>query len=223
MRNAPLRILCADPHPLVADWLRRAMDDAVVEHLADTESLVDRAEEVEPDVVVTEACANGADPLTLTGDLTRSHPGIGVLVLSAAVRAPLVWSAIEAGVTAYFGKADPPQRIVRGVSAAASGSVAFGDSVLELCPELRRFEGQPRRAVRAPEIRRACPADALTLREQEVLRLLAQGLQRADIASRLHRSPKTVDKHRAAVMRKLDIHDRAKLVLFAVREGLVTV
>jgi DNA-binding NarL/FixJ family response regulator len=67
----------------------------------------------------------------------------------------------------------------------------------------------------------ASKIQALTAREQQILRMIGKGMSRAEIAKTLHRSPKTVDAHRAAIMEKMDIHDRVELALYAVREGLV--
>ncbi|HZW10255.1 MAG TPA: response regulator transcription factor [Phycisphaerales bacterium] len=220
------RVLCMDPHPLVGEWLRWRLGQAGLELTACSASpdeALALADRHEARVIVMEATAPGVDPLSIAGDLARRRQRLRIVFLSGSVRARLIWGALDAGASAYFGKADEPESIVAGIRAAARDLYAFGASVVAACPELRRLDGKPIRSLRPPEVERPSAIAELTLREQEVLRLLAQGYQRSDIANRIHRSPKTVDKHRAAVMRKLDIHDRAKLVLFAVREGLVAV
>jgi DNA-binding NarL/FixJ family response regulator len=226
MMKESTKVLCLDPHPLVAEWLRWRLADVGLELAAKSVTPDDAlalADQYEAKVVVMEASAPGVDPLSVAGDLSRRRSHVRIVFLSASVRDRLVWGALDAGATAFFGKSDDPESVVSGIRAASRDLYAFGASVVALCPELRRLDGKPIRALRPPEVERPSAIAELTLREQEVLRLLAQGYQRADIANRIHRSPKTVDKHRAAVMRKLDIHDRAKLVLFAVREGLVAV
>lgn len=226
MLKETTRVLCVDPHPFVGEWLGRRLAEAGLE-LAATASNPDEAlvlaDMHQARVVVMEASATGVDPISITRDITRRRPHVRVVFLSAAVRTRLVWGALDAGAAGFFGKVDDPEAVIAGIRAVARDHYAFGPSVIAACPELRRLDGKPTRAMRPPEIERPAAIAELTLREQEVLRLLAQGFQRSDIANRIHRSPKTVDKHRAAVMRKLDIHDRAKLVLFAVREGLVAV
>lgn len=219
------RVLCIDPHPFVGEWLAHRLGQAgyhVHAVAAGAGEAVALADNHQASIVVLEASSPDGDAFSAADDLARRRPHVGVLFFTASLSARLVWQALDAGALAVFGKSDPPDAVVAGVRAVTRAAYAFGPSVLALCPELKRLDARPRGAERPSQSARPRAMGDLTLREQEVLRLLAQGLQRRDIASRIHRSPKTVDKHRAAVMRKLDIHDRAKLVLFAIREGIVT-
>ena len=88
---------------------------------------------------------------------------------------------------------------------------AFGPKVLETC----RPEGDAKRPT--------TKLDLLTERERQVLRLIGKGMTRNDIAKSIHRSPKTVDNHRASIMTKLDIHDRVELARYAIAEGLAEI
>lgn len=142
--------------------------------------------------------------------------------MSGSVTVHNIRAALEARCCGYFGKSDHLDEIVAGVRSAAADRSAFGSSVLDVCPQLLSIVGKPRRSTPPPDLGGDAGVARLTPCEQEVVRLLGHGLHRAAIAEELHRRPKTVDAHRAAVIRKLDIHDRAELVLYAVGEGVVT-
>lgn len=222
-RNA--RVVCVDDHWLVAEWLTERLQGAGFELSASitaADELISAVDNHDAGVVIMDVSLPGGDPFAMVADLDRRRPHVRTIFLSASVTAHNVRAALEARACGYFGKSDHPDEILAGVRATARDRYAFGSSVLAVCPQLRDLVGKPRRSTTAPELSADGGIASLTAREQEVLRLLAQGLQRTAIAERLHRSPKTVDKHRAAVMRKLDIHDRAELVLYAVREGFVT-
>jgi two-component system response regulator NreC len=143
-----------------------------------------------------------------------------VIILSAYVRDHYIDAAYKSGCWGYFSKSDDTAEIVAGIRKVASGQFAMGPKVAERV--------QPTKGTRssAPAADKGkAPANSkltlLTPREEEVLRLIGRGLTRSEIAKTLSRSPKTIDGHRELIMKKLDIHDRAELVRFAIREGLV--
>jgi len=123
-------------------------------------------------------------------------------------------AAFRAGAWGYLYKGDDIEEILHAVKRVVQGEYVFSPRVLERV-RVRRVVGRP------GEPKRSSKLDALTPTEMQVLCLMGKGLSRTRIAQTLHRSVKTVDTHRAAIMKKLDIHDRAELVLFAAREGLV--
>ncbi|HVP73154.1 MAG TPA: response regulator transcription factor, partial [Phycisphaerales bacterium] len=114
------------------------------------------------------------------------------------------------GASGYFLKTDSPAEILQGIREIASGRTAFSPAVQE------RLITSRRAGANGP----ATPLQSLTPRELEVLRLIGQGLSRAEIARRLYRSLKTIDAHHTSIMRKLNIHDRAELTRYVIREGL---
>ncbi len=216
-------IACVDDHWLVAECLRHRIEAAGYTYsgtalcAADLAGLVER-ERVDLALVDVKLAD---DPFQAVAALRPHHPWLKTLFLTAEVTHHVVRCSLDAGASGVFCKVDPPEELIEGVQLALNGRYAFGESVKHLCPALRPLHGLSRGVPLPAEFVNARSLFALSEREQEVLRLMAQGLHRSGIARELHRSPKTIDKHRAAVMRKLDIRDRAELVLYAVREGIV--
>lgn len=220
-----VRAVCVEDHPCVSSWVGEqvtseggtfigaAADLEVVEGLISRE----RANLIIVDVFLPD----GGDVFARAEEWVRMYPGLRIMFLSASMSSAHVASAVDAGALGYFTKTDDPNLIAQALAEVAAGRYAFGPRVLEAAPSLAKLQGKPAARRARVDVPIDNPLKDLTSREREVLRLIGQGMQRATIASHLHRSPKTIDKHRAAVMRKLDIHDRAELVLFAVRCGLV--
>ena len=134
-------------------------------------------------------------------------------MLSAYVRDRFIDRALDAGAWGYLSKSDDPDSVAEAIRQVRGGAFAFGPKVLERC--------QPPGPGRAE--RPATKLDLLTPREVQILSLIGKGLSRVDIAEALHRSPKTVDNHRAAIMEKLGIRDRVELARYAISEGLTDV
>ena len=220
MKKPPIRVLCVDDHSFLIEGLRARFevepDIECVGSLPTAERLVAEAKRLEPDIVLLDIEMPGPDSFEATDELRRQCPDTRTIILSAYVRDHYISAALEAGAWGYFSKGDETRSMIAGIRKVAGGELAFSPKVQERC--------QP-----APPGRRGRPIppvsklDALTAREQEVLRLIGRGLSRSEIASTLCRSPKTIDGHRESIMQKLDIHDRAELVRFAIREGLVEI
>jgi DNA-binding NarL/FixJ family response regulator len=158
----------------------------------------------------------GADPFQAIEELRARHPDTRVVVLSAYVRDRYIDMAVDRGAWGYFSKSDAPDTVIAGIRSVAGGQAAFG-------PEVRQRMESPRTAGPVPGSTAAASSRLadLSARELEVLRLIGRGMSRAEIAQHLHRSVKTIDAHHTSIMKKLDLHDRVELALFAVREGLV--
>ena len=217
-RLLPIRILCVDDHSFLTEGLvARFALEKDLEHvgsLPSAERLVAVAKEKRPDIVLLDIEMPGPDPFVAADDLRRQCPDVRTIFLSAYVRDHYISAAVKAGAWGYFSKSEDAETIVKGIRKVAGGDFAFSPKVQERCrPAARGRRG----GVEAPTSR----VDALTAREQEVLRHIGRGLGREEIAKTMCRSPKTVDGHREAIMQKLGIHDRAELVRFAIREGLV--
>lgn len=219
------RCVCVEDHALVGDWLEGCLQDAgfrVVQRIDSAERIIDAVDNAKAQLVVTDVMLPSGDPFGHIEDLRRRRSHVRVLFLSASTSLANIQSALKAGASGYLGKADPPESIVAGIRSVMRGRFAFGESVLEAWPALRPYHDKPMTPQLDLDLEDSSKIGMLTTRELEVLRLMGQGMQRSAIAETLHRSPKTVDKHRAAIMRKLDIHDRAEIVLYAVREGIVS-
>jgi two-component system response regulator NreC len=220
MPATAIRILCVDDHSFLIDGLRARFelepDLECVGALPDAERLLPEVARLRPHVVLLDIEMPGPDPFDAAAEVKRLHPETRVIFLSAYVRDHYLSSAVKAGAWGYFSKSDDADSIVEGIRKAHGGHFALGPKV----KERSQVGPAPRRGQPAPPKSRL---DALTPREQEVLRMIGRGMTRAQIAEALCRSAKTVDGHRESIMTKLDIHDRAELVRFAIREGLAEV
>ncbi len=220
MSRQPIRILCVDDHSFLIEGLRARFalekDLECAGTLPSAQGLVPEVRKIRPDIVLLDIEMPGPDPFEAADDLRRQCPDVKTVFLSAYVRDHYITSAVKAGAWGYFSKAEDAGTIVEGLRRVARGEFAFSPKVQERC---QAPKGRPRGQSAPPNAK----LDALTPREQEVLRLIGRGLSRTEIAREMCRSPKTVDGHRESIMEKLDIHDRAELVRFAIREGLAEV
>lgn len=139
------------------------------------------------------------------------HEGLPVrfIVLAGRAERKLALEAFRAGANAFVLKSAPSSQLEQALAAVASGSVF-------VAPEIE-FE----KVLLGPSLRCSDPVERLSSREYQVFRLLVDGIRAKDIAARLELSPKTVDTYRASLMRKLDIHDVAGLVKYAIQRDLV--
>ena len=214
MSSPPIRVLCVDDHAFLADGLRARLDAepdmSFVGHLETADRLLETVRELRPDVVLLDIDLPGRDPFDALLDLKRDAPDARAIMLSAHVRDRYIDLAYKAGAWGYLCKGDPPDDIVRGIRDVREGRIASSPTVQERIDAA----GPDREAVRSR-------LESITRRELEVLRMIAKGMGRTEIAAELHRSPMTIDNHRKSIMKKLDIHDRGELIRFAIAEGLV--
>ncbi|WP_043622697.1 response regulator [Nonomuraea candida] len=209
MTEGPIRLLIADDHPIVRDGLRGmfAGDPGfeVVGEAADGARAVELARALSPDVILMDLRMPGTDGVTAIQQLARlGHPA-RVLVLTTYDTDRDVLPAIEAGATGYLLKDTGRDELVRAVRTAARGEAVLSPSVAT------RLLGQVR-----------APADPLSARELEVLRLIADGATNREVAARLFVSEATVKSHVLHIYTKLGVNDRAAAVATAFRRGLLT-
>jgi DNA-binding NarL/FixJ family response regulator len=218
MNGRPIRVLCVDDHPVLVEGIRARLKLEpgleLVGELSSADNLVAEVKEHAPDIVLVDIAMPGLDPFAAATDLHRHCPEVKTVFLSAHVRDHYLDAAFQAGAWGYLYKGDDIEDIVAAITRVAKGEYVFSPRVLARV----RVRGV---ADRRGESTRSSKLEALTPMEVQVLRMIGQGLSRTRIAQTLHRSVKTVDTHRAAIMKKLDIHDRTELALFAAREGLV--
>lgn len=219
MSERPLRVLCVDDHQFLGEGLRTRLalepDLEYAGWLGTAEGLQGEVERTRADVVLMDIEMPGPDPFEVLADLLRACPEVRVLMFSAYVKDHFIDAALDAGAWGYLCKGDDPQEVIEAIRAVRRGEFAFGATVLKRCrPAAAAGTGGPRE-------KPASKLSRLTPREVQILRLIGRGLSRTEIAEMIHRSPKTVDNHRAAIMEKLDLNDRVELARFAIREGLV--
>jgi DNA-binding NarL/FixJ family response regulator len=204
-----VRIVLADDHDLVRSGIKALLSRVegveVIAEARDGDELIKLVEALEPDIVMTDIGMPGMDGIAAIARIHDSHPAVRLLVLSMHDTMDFVKRAVASGACGYLMKNAPSYELEQAVrSVMASGSY--------FSPAIARVLLQP------PE---PTIEDELTVRQIEILRLIAQGRASKEIAYELGLSSKTVDVHRARIMERLQINDIASLTLYAVRKGLI--
>jgi DNA-binding NarL/FixJ family response regulator len=206
------RILIADDHGIVRSGLRllleRQPDMEVVAEAGDGAEAVALALRERPDLCILDVGMPVLTGLQATREIKAQAPGVTVLVLSMHSDERYLFEALKAGASGYVLKAEADQDLV-----AAARAVGRGEAFLTNAAE--------RSLIREWMSDDAGPREPLTPREQEVVKLIAEAHTNAQIAEILHVAEKTVESHRANVLRKLGMRDRVELVRYAIRRGLV--
>ena len=211
-----LRVLLADDHILVRAGLRKLLesmpDVEVVGEADDGLSLLRRAQELQPNLVLMDIAMPGLNGLEATARLTKALPEVRVIILSMHQNEEYVRQALRNGAVAYLLKDAAPLELELALKAVLRGETYLSPAVS------RGIVSDYVQRLRADEQ----PGDALTPRQREVLQLVAEGHSTKEIARRLDLSVKTVDTHRSQLMKQLDIHEVAGLVRYAMRNGLIS-
>jgi DNA-binding NarL/FixJ family response regulator len=209
----PIRVLLADDHALVRAGLKRVLDAerdvVVVGEVEDGAAALEALERTDADVLVLDLAMPGVDGFGVLARARDVRPGLRILVLTMHADPAYVARAVREGADGYLLKDSAVEDLMAGVRAVHGGEQFF-------TPRIQRELAEFLRA-KPP----ASPLESLTDRERQVLRLVAEGLASKEIAARLDISARTVETHRANLMRKLDVRSIAMLVQLAIREGLV--
>jgi DNA-binding NarL/FixJ family response regulator len=210
-----IRIVLADDHALVRAGVRSLLASIpgveVVAEAGDGHEALALVEKWRPRLVLMDIAMPGLNGLEATARLAKSHPETAVIMLSMHAAEEYALQALRAGAAGYLLKdADLSELEL------AIGAVARGQTYLSPAMSKHLVSDYRRRMAEQPD-----PLDRLTPRHREVLQLIAEGQTTKDIAARLKLSVKTVETHRAQLMDRLDIHDLAGLIRFAIRVGLV--
>jgi DNA-binding NarL/FixJ family response regulator len=212
-----IRVLLAEDHILVRQGFRRILEDdpgiSVVGEARTGLEAIDQCKELKPDVVVMDLSMPDLGGLEATAEILKANPQIKILILSMYSNEAYVRKAFELGAKGYILKNAIEVDLTRAVMALAEGQAYFSPGVSHIVLESMKagtFQGTSQD-----------PYEKLTLREKEVLQLIAQGKSNKEIATLLNISVNTVAVHRARLMETLNLHRTAELVLFAVKKGLI--
>lgn len=215
MTDEPCRVLIVDDHPIFREGLRGTLSTAadleVVGECGDGREAVAAAERLQPDLVLMDLHMPGIGGVDATRQIVTASPHITVLVLSMLADDDPVFAALRAGARGYLLKGARPEDILRAVRSVARGEAVFGPGIAE---RVLAYFAEAHARPQPP----AFPE--LTAREREVLALVATGARNAEIASRLHLSPKTVRNHISNIFAKLQVADRADAIAAARTAGL---
>lgn len=216
--------MIADDHSIVRSGLRLLLRSApgfsVVAEAANGEDAVALAAKHKPDVVIVDISMPAMGGIEATRIIKKNHPEIKVLVLTIHASEEYAEQIVRAGANGYVLKDAHKKEIFAAVRAVASGERYFSKDISDLI--ISRYLGGPRRSG-TPANERAGSDGKLTRREREVLQHIAEGMTNQEVAEKLFLSVRTVSTHRANLMKKLDIHDTAGLVRYAVSAGIITI
>src|SRR5262245_28846056 len=211
LSDMPLRILLAEDEQIVRQGIRALLEQSgfeVVAEASDGREAIRLAERLRPDVAVLDLAMPNMNGTTAALELGRVAPGIRTVVLTARRNDDEVLAALQAGIRGYVLKTEGMADLVRALHEVAGGHTYLSPGISETVVEAGLGKRHP-------------PGDPLTPREKEVLQLIAEGKTTKEVAQVLGVSVKTAESHRAKLMEKLDIHETASLVRYAIRKGIV--
>jgi DNA-binding NarL/FixJ family response regulator len=222
MSEKPITVLVADDHTIVRRGLVSllSLGEAieVIGEASDGRAAVDLALQLEPDVVLMDISMPGMNGLEATSQIKKKAPHIKVLVLSAHDKEEYVFQVLRSGANGYLLKNTSSDDLYAAIRSVQGGHAFFSPSVSKIVAEGFLRGGSAPDEPRHPD---ATPTSRLTPREREVLQLVAEGNSHQHVADILHISTRTVDTHCNNIMKKLDIHDSAGLVSYAIKNGIV--
>jgi DNA-binding NarL/FixJ family response regulator len=207
----PLRLLVAEDHQVVRQGLRAILQQEgfeVIAEAADGREAVKLCQERPPDVAVLDISMPLLNGIDAAREIVRENPRTKAVLLTQHTEDYFVLDGLRAGVTGYVLKQKAAAELVTAIREVCRGGVYLSPGISQT-------------VVKAYLDRRELPADPLTPREREVLQLVAEGKTTKEIGTILGVSTKTAEKHRENIMAKLDIHEVAGLVRYAITRGLV--
>ena len=210
----PIRILIADDHAVVREGMKALIaikpDMQVVGEAVDGVTVVEQARLLQPDVILLDLLMPRQDGLVALRAIKRENPQARILVLTSFGEDEKVWSAINGGALGYLLKESSPQRLIQAIRDVYRGESSLHPKIARKL--MGKFKQQPQQT----------SAPALTEREVEVLKLLAEGLSNEQIGKLLKVSKRTVGKHVSNILEKLHLANRTQAALYALRQGLVS-
>jgi DNA-binding NarL/FixJ family response regulator len=218
MSENQLRVLIADDHDLIRQGtsavIQRHAGWEVCGLAANGREAVERADELKPDIVILDMTMPELNGLDAAIQIKRKLPGTEIVMLTAHEAEDLIRKAFAAGVKSFISKADAHSLLVEAIEALAQHKPYFTAKVSEILFSniLNRAEGK---------INDAEPGERLTAREREIVQLIAEGKSNKEVADALGISIRTVEAHRANLLRKLNLGSVADLVRYAIRNKMI--
>lgn len=215
---SPIRILLADDHGIVRKGLRLFLEQnpglEVVGEAADGREAVRLAQECHPDIVIMDVSMPSLNGIEATAQIVKAQPQIGVIILSMHSDEGYLVRTLTAGAKGYLLKDSAETDLIRAIQAVVKGRPFFSPAIAKTLLEdfVRQLQ---QRGLQDSH-------DLLTDREKEILQLLAEGKSNKDVANLLNVSVYTVETHRTNLMQKLNLHNTAEIVLYAVRKKIIS-
>jgi DNA-binding NarL/FixJ family response regulator len=214
-------ILIVDDHPFFREGLKsllaRDTTFEIVGEAATGEECLRKVTKLRPDLVIMDISLPDRSGLEVTREIRRQLPPTRVIILSMHLKVDYVTQAFQSGATGYVTKEAATEKLFECLESVLRGDYFMDPSLHHAVVEKLMFQTED------GAMNDAARYSGLTDREQEILRLLAEGLSAKQIADKLFISQKTVENHRSNIMRKLDLHSVVELVRYAAKFGLIDV
>ncbi len=217
-----IKVLLADDHTLVRAGIRSLLQNTngieVIAEASNGREALSLVETTQPDVVLMDIAMSELNGLEATKYIVDEFPKVRVIILSMHTNEEYVWQALRAGASGYIIKDAGTVELELGIASVARGEMYLSPPISKaiISEYVHRVGGDVERRESV-----FGPLEKLTLRQREILQLIAEGTTTQEIARKLNISIKTVETHRTQLMERLNIHDIAGLVRFAIRVGLI--
>lgn len=212
-----IRVLLADDHAVVRKGLHYVLERDpsidVAGEASDGREAVRLAEELSPDVIVMDVAMPGLNGIEATAQILKKNPAVRVIMLSMYSDESYLVRALSTGAKGYLLKDSAETDLLAAVQTVARGKPFFSPAIAETLLE------DYVRKLRDENLQDSY--DLLTDREKEILQLIAEGKSNKEVAAVLNLSPYTVETHRTHIMQKLNLHNTAEIVLYAVRKKII--
>ncbi len=218
MPKTKVSFLVIDDHPMLREGLKFILQrderfDVLAEASTGKEG-IEKTKEYKPDMILLDISLPDANGIKLIPKLKAVHPDVQIIMVSMHSRHEHITEALKTGAVGYVVKESASENLITGIDNVINGGYCLDSSVMPLVVE----------GLKAPQEKPSDKAEefkSLTPREQEVMRLIAEGHPSRIIAEKLFISPKTAENHRANLMRKLNLNSNIDLIRYAAKAGLI--
>lgn len=208
-------VLLADDHKIVLEGLKGLLEDEyeIVGAVADGRELIEQAQKLSPDVIVADVGMPMLNGIDAAGQIIKAHPKARIVFLTMHQDAMYAKEAFDAGALGFVLKHSAPSELKTAIEEAMKGNTFISPAIAQELMHLYKSDGEIKEGA----------FGSLTMRQREVMQLLAEGKSAKEIARILHISTRTVEFHKYNMMEQLGIKTSAELVHFAIKHGIVSI